>query len=415
LRRPPALSGDDGLGKASIMETLIMDKPTTRTDPRKAAEDFIEKVIVPRRQARRKDPETARARAELAREEAELAKREMAAAGFDLDRLQKLAAESSEKRKKLAEDSRRRAVDASAEVSRHLADIAPVILPIEPLDTVIDQVTFIRSFLGQGTVLESNIAPSDNWARYRLDSSVDDGSLPGRLSFFTIWQNKRNSPTLVMARPNLVINAHLGCDAGGSGLFGGTPELAEATVRVRTTVWGMDSSVSSIVYDREVGYARAYSNWIFGDYDSDSIEFNELLLAAGVAIPAQAYSLVEVELLTEWKGIGSVVLDAEGGSHRVDVPQIVLTELQTPEPPPPPPPISLTAGVDYDTSPATVTLIFTGATGALVDIFQDGVRLGDTTNDGTWTRQLPPGTYQFRVCERLSSVCSTDVTVTVTQ
>ena len=387
-----------------------------REDVREAAEDFIDRVIVPRRSARRRDPETDSARADLAREERELAKRELAEVGFDLERLERLAAESTEKHKKLAEESRRRAVDGSAVVADRLRNLAPIILPIEPLDTVIDQVTFIRSFVGQGAVHEWNIAPSDNWARYRLDDSSHTAGLPGRLSFFTLWQNQRNSPTVVMARPNLVINAHLSCEASGGGfpggLWGGTPSLAEATVRARTTVWSMDSSVGSLVYDQEVGYARAYADGVFGDSDSDSIAFNELLLVGGVVVRAQAFALIEVELLTDWQGIGSVVLDAEGGSHRVDVPHLVLTQLQTPEPQPMPP-ISLTAGVDTATNPATVTLIVTGANGAMVDIYQNGARLGDTENDGAWSFPINPGTHTFRVCEAQSSVCSADVTVIV--
>lgn len=90
-------------------------------------EAFIEEVVAPARTAPSSDAEAARAREELAREEQELARRELQAVGFDVERLDKLAAERSEKRKKLAEETRRRAVDASAEVGRHLADIAPLI------------------------------------------------------------------------------------------------------------------------------------------------------------------------------------------------------------------------------------------------------------------------------------------------
>ena len=72
-------------GKASIMQTEIMltelrhpeiQQLDKREDVREAAEDFIDRVIVPRRSARRRDPETDSARADLAREERELAKRE---------------------------------------------------------------------------------------------------------------------------------------------------------------------------------------------------------------------------------------------------------------------------------------------------------------------------------------------------
>jgi hypothetical protein len=381
------------------------------TDPRKAAEAFIDKVIVPRRARPRSDSKTARARAKLAREELELARREGVPAGIEPERLDKLAAQRSKMRKKLADEAHRRAIDASAAAADRLRGLVPIILPAEPVETVIDEVTFIRGYAGQGRRGEWNIGPSDNWAKYKLDSSSDSQDFPGRLSFFTLWQNRLDTPTILIARANLVVNAYLSCDASWNGFNSwlGATSQAKATVRARTTVWSMDSAISSVVHDQVLGGAVARGNF-FGDDSSDSIEFNELLPASGVTIPAQAYSLIEVELVTEWQALSaSVVLDAEGGSHRVDVPQIVLTEIRPPEPPP----ISVTAGVDTATSPATVTLIFTGATGALVDIYQDGVKLGDTENDGTWSRQLGPGTYVFRVCEKLSAVCSADVTVTV--
>jgi hypothetical protein len=383
-----------------------------QADSRKAAEDFIEKVIAPRRAAPRSNPKQIKARTELARAELELAKRELAQSGLDPERLDKLAVDRSREHKKLADQGRRNAVEASAAAANRLKDLAPVILPIDPVDTIIDQVTFIRSFAGQGSVLDSNIAPSDNWARYRMESS-DEWDGTGRLSFFTLWKNPLNQPTVVMARPNLVINAHLSCDAdwNGVGSWFGFKSEARATVLARTTVWSMDSNISSIVHDEQVGAASARGGF-FGDDNSASIEFNEVLSASGVAVPADAYILIEVELFTEWHAVsGSVVLDGEGGSHRVDVPQIILSEIR----PPTPPPISITAGVDYATNPATVTLLFTGATGAFVDIYQDGVKLGDTENDGSWSWQYAPGTYRFRVCEKLSTtVCSTEVSVTVT-
>lgn len=384
-----------------------------QTDSRKAAEDFIDKVIAPRRAARKSDPKAAKERAEVARADLELAKRELAKSGLDPERLDKLGAERSKEHKKLADQARRNAVAASAAAADRLREMAPVILPIDPIDTIIDQVTFIRSFAGQGSVVDSNIAPSDNWARYRMESS-DDWDGTGRLSFFTLWKNPLNQATVVIAKPNLVINAHLSCDADWNGVASwfGMDSEARGTVRARTTVWSMDSSISSIVCDQVIVAASA-SGGFFGDESSKSIEFNELLPASGVAVPPQAYILIEVELFTEWHAhSATVVLDAEGGSHRVDVPQIVLTEIR----PPAPPPISVTAGVDYATSPATVTLLFTGATGTFVDIYQNGVKLGDTENDGSWSRQYGPGTYLFRVCEKLSTtVCSTEVSVTVAQ
>jgi hypothetical protein len=70
--------------------------------------------------------------------------------------------------------------------------------------------------------------------------------------------------------------------------------------------------------------------------------------------------------------------------------------------------------VSYATTPATVTFVWNGATTPLVVFFQNGVRVFNTPNDGTTSLPLAPGTYVFQVCEPASTVCSNDVTVTVT-
>jgi hypothetical protein len=383
------------------------------TDKREAAEAFIEKVIVPRRATRSSDPEASRARAELDCKDLELAKRELVAMGLDPERLDKLAAERSKARKKLAGDARRRAVDASAAVADRLKGLVPVILPADPVDTVIDEVTFIRGFAGQGRRGEWNIGPSDNWAKYRLESDTDDSTLPGRLSFFLLWQNRKDSSIVLMARPNLVVNAHISCEADANGTgswFSGVTSQARATVRARTTVWNMDSSISSIVNDQVLGLAVARGNF-WGDDSSESIAFNEILPASGISIAPQAWSLIEVELVTEWQRLhGSVVVDAEAGSRRIAVPQIVLTEIRPTEPTPT---ISLSASVSYATTPATVTLKWTGATAATVDIYVNGALYGTSANDGQEMITRDLGIHTFHVCNAGSAVCSMDVSVTV--
>jgi hypothetical protein len=381
-------------------------------DARKQAETFIDKVIAPRRAAPETDEAALKARSKLAKKDVELARRHLTEAGVDVDALDKLAKERSYERKKLAEETRRRAVEASAAAARRLAEIAPVILPIDPVETVIDQVTFIRSFLGQGQVTDSNIGPSDNWAKYRIESSTDHGSGVGRLSFFTLWRNERKSPTTVTARANLTVNGHLSCDAEwmGTASWFGLDSSAQGSVRARTTVWSMDSSVSSIVHDRLLGVAGTTGGF-FGDDTSRSIAFSELLPASAVVVPAEAFVLIEVEIVTEWfTDLGSVAFDAKDGSRRVDVPSLVLTEIRSPEPPPP---ISLSASVDTSTSPATVTFNWSGATTPTVDIFRNGALFRNTANDGVTSVSLNSGTHVFRLCNSGSPGCSADLNVVV--
>lgn len=299
------------------------------TKSREAAEAFIEEAAIRAALLRRQDPETARARAEAAREDAKLARQELLAGGLDPKRLDALAAERSKTRRERIEQAHQRAVDASGAVAHRLAELTPI-LPAEPVNIIIERVTFIRSFAGAGTVIDSDIGSLDSWARYQLNSSATSigESGTGRLSFFTLWRNPRTTPVVMTAGARLVVNAHLSVDAEWNGVaawFIGGSE-ARATVRGRTTAWAMwDSTVKSIVHDQILADAGATGGFFGGD-DSTSIAFNEFLPASGFAVPAQASVLIEVELLTEWVATnGSVRLDAESGSFQISVPHLILT------------------------------------------------------------------------------------------
>ncbi|HXS50457.1 MAG TPA: hypothetical protein VN713_10060 [Sphingomicrobium sp.] len=387
-----------------------------RTDPRKTAEAFIEKVIVPARTVGRPDASQQAARAKLAAENRKLAHGELAAGGLDPKRLDKLAAERAKPRLKLAEDARNQAVRNSAAAANRLKGLLPDLPPIEPAQIIVDTVTFIRSFADQGVVVESNIAPSENWARYRLDSTSDSWTGTGRLSFFTLWENQLPVPANMSAQANLSINAYLTCNGDWSGVAAwfGMSSVAGAKVHVQTTVWGMDSSVSSIVEQQDV-ISAGVDGGFFGGDDNKPVEFAQLLPATAVVVPANTFVLIEVEVLTDWSANSdaSVSLDAESGSHRVDLPSLVLTVTPTE---PLPPPISLMVTVSYSTSPATVTLNWSGATTASVDLYRNGVLVGTLPNNGSRSTATNPGTYTYHVCEAGSTtVCSNQVTVTVAQ
>jgi hypothetical protein len=310
------------------METsIIIDRPELHPDARKAAEAFIDKVIATRRQPLKRDEHTVRARSEQLREDRNLALGELTASGIEHKRLDALAKERTEARQKLTEQAHRRAIEASAAAADRLRGLLPVFPP--PVDVTIDTVTFIRSFAGQGTVIESNNEPGDNWARYKFDASGDsvEESGTGRLSFFTLWQNPKNTGQIVHASASLIVNAHLstGADWGGVASWFFPDSEARATVRARTTVWRMDSSISSIVADVNLGSAAAHGGF-FGDDQDSSIEFSDVLTASGVQVPKNEFVLIEVELLTEWVALdGDVHLDAQSGSFKVSLPQLTLT------------------------------------------------------------------------------------------
>ena len=294
-------------------------------------EAFIEKNIAPARLFPSSDAEGRRARAEADRNDAELARQALAGGGLDIERLDTLARERADARRARADEQRRLAVEGSTAADQWLTGLTPV-LPVDPasINVIIDRVTFIRSFAGAGAVTDSHIGSLDSWARYRLQPPSGGLGITGtgRLSFFVLWQNPRNEAIVANVGPRVVVNAHLSVDADWNGVaawFLGGSEV-RATVRARTTVWAMwDSSVQAIVSDVILGSAGATGGFFGGD-DSTSIAVNQFIPGSGFFVPAQAFVLIEVTLLTEYfQTSGSLDLDAASGAFRVSVPHLIIT------------------------------------------------------------------------------------------
>ena len=292
-----------------------------------AAESLIEKLAARARDNPRSDPKSAQHRANLRREDAALAKRELTASGINAERLDALAAERAQSRRKLAEQARVRAVEASHAAGDRLRALTPV-LPATPPNITIDEVTFIRSFAGTGVVSDSAIAPGENSAQYRFRSSDSNVAAIGRLSFFTLWKNANTGTKVVTAAARLLVNASLAAEGEWSGVAAwfGIGGFANATVRARTTLWALwNSALFATGPDARLGSVNVDGSFFGGD-DHAAIAFNDLLPPPTLMVPKQAYVLIEVELLTDWNAIGgSIDLDAESGGFRVSVPTIDLT------------------------------------------------------------------------------------------
>jgi PKD repeat protein len=93
---------------------------------------------------------------------------------------------------------------------------------------------------------------------------------------------------------------------------------------------------------------------------------------------------------------------------------ILIGANSTPPPPPPPFPINLAVSGRVDASKQYMTLEWSGAKGATVDVYRNGPRITITDNDGHYTnsRSLPGSpSYVYKVCEAGTSVCSNEATV----
>jgi hypothetical protein len=323
----PLVMGLAGLAGLAAMLPRHRPKGPGKNDAEdlRAAEAVIARLEEEAAFFEARDEEAERAEAEAREAQHALARREAAQAGFDVDRLDKLAAEEAAKLRARGEAADARAIAASADMVRRLGTLRPIFIPpADPETELIEQVTFIRSFVRQGTVVDSRTAPLDNFARYKF-SDGGAGSGTGRLSFFTLWKNPRNRTSRMSVEVPVQVAARLVADALPN-LFLGTTSFAHGVVRLQITVIGVsEPGVRAIVADREIGREQVHGGF-WGHDHRKTLMFADTLVSSALVLSARALMLIEVSLITEWSAdTGEVRLDAHSGSFGMLIPFLSVT------------------------------------------------------------------------------------------
>jgi serine protease len=130
-------------------------------------------------------------------------------------------------------------------------------------------------------------------------------------------------------------------------------------------------------------------SWSFGDGDTSN-----------APNPGRTYSAAGTYDVT------LIVTDDDGGTNQSSATVTVTA--------PPPPTIVLSVIGRTDATKQYMTLTWTGATGATVNVYRNGPLLTNTANDGLYTNSrafLGAASYTYKVCQAGSSICSNAATV----
>lgn len=133
------------------------------------------------------------------------------------------------------------------------------------------------------------------------------------------------------------------------------------------------------------GSVAAWS-WTFGDGATSSVRSPSRTYAAGGTYPV------------------TLTVTDNGGATNQSSQSVTVIK----------PAISLTVVGRSDATKQYMTLDWTGAAGAMVDVFRNGIRLLTTENDGHYGNSRTftgPATYVYKVCQAGTTVCSNEATV----
>ena len=118
--------------------------------------------------------------------------------------------------------------------------------------------------------------------------------------------------------------------------------------------------------------------------------------------------------ITVLEGTNNITVTARDAAGNVgsDTLTVTYTVTAPPPPPPPAPSVVLSASMTRQNRKSNVSLTWTSAPWSGVTVYRNGARLRDTANDGGYVDQLrSPGTYNYKVCQPGTTVCSNTVTV----
>lgn len=260
----------------------------------------------------------------------------LTAADIDAAAVDAAAKESAAERVRLQDGARARAIAASPGVAKRLAalsavpvDLAPPTQPWQPGSFILEDANFMRAWPDTGALHDSAVGQNGNSGEYRLQVSAEavGDSDAARLSFYFLWRNPRAEDVFVDISARLMVNAHLMVNADWNGVAAWAigHSHANATVRARLSLWPLWIESGPIVTADQIISQISAEGGFFGSGDDDSIAFSQLLGGGGFAVPAGRWVMIEVSLVTEWHAnSGSIDLDAESGSFRVDCPAAIV-------------------------------------------------------------------------------------------
>lgn len=156
-----------------------------------------------------------------------------------------------------------------------------------------------------------------------------------------------------------------------------------------------------------------------GQLDNTHVYLNDGIYEGDDLIGRAEVSIPRDQLLADLPTVGMskvYTVKPTGGDGSYELTYKITRLANTFNIPPIGPPVALSISLQaMAVAGRMVHLTWTGASTASVDIYRDGSKVATTPNDGDHTTPaIPPGTYQYRICELNSTtVCSPDVPVTV--
>ena len=253
-------------------------------------------------------------------------------AGLDTRKLSALGKQHDTELRRAIDKYRAEAVRRSRKKSSYYLSVMSQCEAILEAFDQPDYVSIAEPFLIWATprsniLSDSQIAPSDSWAKFGVSSSDDDSY---KVSFYYLWTNPNANGVVINPFAFVIATGLIEADADRAYFLVNTSN-AGAKADFYLWQWWDQSQAPILSASASLGHVSALSEYFQADSESRSIAAAVRLDAGTFLVPGNSTAVFEVAVSVSFESnTGTASADFESGNFNVTCPVVAFPVVQTP-------------------------------------------------------------------------------------
>jgi hypothetical protein len=253
-------------------------------------------------------------------------------AGLDTRKLAALGKQHDTELKRVIDKYRAEAIRRARKKGAHYSGVMEQCKAILEASDDTNSVSLVKPFLIWATprsniLSDSQVAPSDSWAKFRVSSSGDESH---KVSFYFLWTNPFANGVVISPFSFVIATGYIEADADRAYWLANVSNVgAEADFYLWQ--WWEPSSAPILSASASLGHVSALAEYFQTDSESESIAAGVRLDAGTFFVPRYSTALFEVAIsVSFYSDSGTAVADFESGNFNVACPVVAFPVVQTP-------------------------------------------------------------------------------------
>jgi hypothetical protein len=255
------------------------------------------------------------------------------AAGLDTCKIAALGEQHDAALRRATDKYRAEAIRRSRKKGTHYSSVMGQCKAIRDAADDTTSVSLPKPFLIWATprsniLSDSQIAPSDSWAKFRISSSGNDSH---KVSFYFLWTNPFANGVFIDPFAFVIATGYLHADADRSYL---TPKIANVSAQAEFFLWQwwLPAPAPILSASSFLGGVSAIAEYFQTDSKSQSVSAGVKLDAGSFFVTSYSTALFEVAISISFdsNNEGTALADFESGNFNVTCPLVAFSVVQSP-------------------------------------------------------------------------------------